>query len=83
MRFFPAFCPLEYAKIGRYDMGVTGHDTNTKGTTMTRSEINELQAEREELMGMQEQGDQWDQVEIAYRLREIDAQFRALEKKAG
>jgi len=46
---------------------------------MTRKEINELQAEREELMTMQEQGDQWDQVEIAYRLREIDAQFRALE----
>ena len=50
---------------------------------MTRKQINELQAEREELMGMQEQGATWDQTEIAYRLREIDAQFRALEKKTG
>lgn len=50
---------------------------------MTTSEINELQAEREELMGMQEQGEMWDQVEIAYRLREIDAEFRSLEKKGG
>jgi hypothetical protein len=50
---------------------------------MTRKEINELQAEREELMGMQEQGEMWDQTEIAYRLREIDAEFRALETTGG
>jgi hypothetical protein len=59
---------------------MTGNNNNTKGTQMTRSEINDMQAEREELMGMQEQGEMWDQVEIAYRLREIDAAFRNLEK---
>jgi len=62
---------------------MTRNDTNITGSTMTRKQINELQAEREELMGMQEQGATWDQTEIAYRLREIDAQFRALEKKTG
>jgi hypothetical protein len=60
---------------------MTGNNNNTKGMTMTRSEINDMQAEREELMAMQEQGDMWDQTEIAYRLREIDAIFRSLEKK--
>ena len=48
---------------------------------MTRSEINDMQAERDELMAMQEQGEMWDQTEIAYRLREIDATFRGLEQK--
>jgi hypothetical protein len=60
---------------------MNGNDTNTKGMTMTRSEINDMQAEREELMGMQELGEMYDQVEVAYRLREIDAAFRSLEKK--
>lgn len=51
---------------------------------MTRSEINELQAEQVELMGMQEMGDRYDQIEIRQRLREIDGIFRALEsEKAG
>jgi hypothetical protein len=46
--------------------------------TMTRREIDELQAERQELMGMQEQGEMWDQIEIRQRLRAIDEIFRTL-----